>query len=840
MSMEIQISVRNLVEFMLREGDIDNRRSSFNENAMQEGGRIHRMLQGRMGPEYEAEVSLRYIEDCGQYRIILDGRADGVIREADHVVVDEIKGTYRDLKKLQEPDGVHLAQAKCYAYIIAEKEKLRDIGVRMTYCNLDTEEIRYFHENYTFQTLQQWFAKLMEGYRKWADFEYEWKQRRRESIRSLAFPFAYRNGQKELAGHVYQTICHGKKLFIQAPTGVGKTISTLFPAIKAVGEEKADKIFYLTAKTITRTVAEDTFSILKRNGLRYKTLSLTAKEKICRMEQTDCNPEYCPYAKGHYDRINDAMYALLTAEDTFDRAVIERYAEKYKVCPFEMALDLSLFSDAVICDYNYLFDPYVHLKRFFTEGVKGPYLFLVDEAHNLVDRGRQMYSSELVKEDFLVLKKLIQPYGTKLERYIDRCNKEFLAIKKETEGLRVLPSAGSFDMQLVRLHGAISTYLEEHEDCPVREEILEFYFQLSRYLDVNERLDQNYVTYAMLREDGCFVMKQFCVNPAKRLKECMDQGISAILFSATFLPIQYHKQLLGGDADDFEVYASSSFSADQMKLLIGSDVTSKYTRRSMAEYYNIAAYINAVVKQRRGNYMVFCPSHAFLEEVVAAYTTYFQDEQTEYCLAQRERMNEQEREAFLAYFHAGGQMTAEQSLITQMDAMGEPETAKLLKGLPICMEITVEETEEAVGIDGEEMPVIGDRSVIGFCVLGGIFSEGIDLKGEALIGAIIIGTGLPQICEERELLKRYFDEEGKNGFDYAYRYPGMNKVLQAAGRVIRSVSDRGVVALLDERFLQHAYLKLFPREWQQYCAVSIPECACQTAAYWEQYGNNKK
>lgn len=838
--MEIQISVRNLVEFMLREGDIDNRHSSFNENAMQEGSRIHRMIQGRMGAEYEAEVSLRYAKDCGQYRIILDGRADGVIRQEDRVIVDEIKGTYRDLKKLTEPESVHLAQAKCYAYIIAEKEQLQDICVRMTYCNLDTEEIKYFHENFTFRTLQQWFTNLMDEYQKWAEFEFEWKQLRRESIRTLSFPFAYRNGQKELAGHVYQTICHGKKLFIQAPTGVGKTISTLFPSIKAVGEDKADKIFYLTAKTITRTVAEDTFTILKENGLRYKTLSLTAKEKICKMDQTDCNPEYCPYAKGHYDRINDAVYELLTGEDTFDRATLERYAEKYKVCPFEMSLDLSLFSDALICDYNYLFDPYAHLKRFFTEGVRGPYLFLVDEAHNLVDRGRQMYSSELVKEDFLAIKKLIAPYGTGLERFIDRCNRELLAIKKETEGLRVLESAGSFDMQLVRLHGAISSYLEDHEDCPVREELLEFYFQVSRYLDVNERLDQNYVTYAMYREDGCFMMKQFCVNPAKRLKECMDQGISSILFSATFLPIQYYKQLLGGEAEDFEVYATSSFSADQMKLLIGSDVTSRYTRRSMAEYYNIAAYINAVVKQKRGNYMVFCPSHTFLEEVFRAYAAYFQDEQTEYCMAQRERMDEREREMFLACFRAGAQMSAEEKEPSWMNG-GVRETGmsgntlQQFLSLPICMEITVEEEEstKAVSAAGEELPRIGNRSVIGFCVLGGIFSEGIDLKGEALIGAIIVGTGLPQICDERELLKRFFDGEGKNGFDYAYRYPGMNKVLQAAGRVIRSVSDRGVVALLDERFLQNAYLKLFPREWQQYCPVSIQECACQTAAYWK-------
>lgn len=804
--MEIQISVRNLVEFILREGDIDNRHGGAPETAMQEGGRIHRMIQKRMGITYEAEVPLRQIWELENYCIIIDGRADGVIREDGRVIIDEIKGTYRDIHRMEKPESVHLAQAKCYAYIVAAHEQLNEIGVRMTYCNMDTEEIRYFHENFTFQTLKKWFEELMTAYRKWADFEFEWKIKRKDSIKALCFPFSYREGQKELATHVYHTICHKRKLFIQAPTGVGKTISTVFPAVKAVGEDKADKIFYLTAKTITRTVAEKTFEILKKQGLRYKTLTLTAKEKICRMEETQCNPEYCPYAKGHYSRINDAIYDMLLCEDTFDREKIEEYAEKHRVCPFEMSLDMSLFSDAVICDYNYLFDPYVHLKRFFVEGTKGPYLFLVDEAHNLVERGRTMYSSEIVKEDFLALKHLILPYETKLEKYIDRCNKQLLAIKKETEGLRVLESVGVLDMEIARLHGAISTFLED-DDCPVHDQILDFYFVLSRYLDVSEKVNENYVTYAHFREDGSFMVKKLCVNPAERLKECMNQGVAAILFSATFLPIQYHKQLLGGNERDFEVYARSSFSPEQMKLVIGKDVTSKYTRRSEREYYQIAAYIHAIVKQKQGNYMIFCPSHAFLEEVYAAYSQFFHDPALEYMMIQSDHMTEAERETFLHCFETAEEHVFENGCVLIGDHYSDA-----------ASENTAMRQKE--------------RSVLGFCVLGGIFSEGIDLKGESLIGAIIVGTGLPQICEERELLKQFFDDEGKNGFDYAYRYPGMSKVLQAAGRVIRTMSDRGVIALLDERFLQKSYLKLFPREWEGYLALGIDACGEEIADFW--------
>ena len=795
--MTIKVSVRNLVEFILRDGDIDNRYAGAREDAMQEGSRIHRMIQKRMGIEYEAEVPLKFHVDCGNYVIDIEGRADGIIRRNDLVVVDEIKGTYRDLKYITAPVPVHLAQAKCYAYFIACAEDLDAIDVRMTYCNMDTEEIKYFQDKYPREQLQEFFDHLMREYRKWADFEYEWKQVRRASIRNLLFPFAYREGQKELAGHVYQTICHKKKLFIQAPTGVGKTISTVYPALKAIGEDKAEKIFYLTAKTITRTVAEDTFALLQKNGLRCKSLTLTAKEKICPLEETDCNPEHCPYAKGHYARVNDAIYELLTEEDVFDRSIITEIALKHEVCPFEMSLDMSLFSDAIICDYNYLFDPYVHLKRFFAEGVKGPYLFLIDEAHNLVERGREMYSAQMVKEDFLELKKLLKPHHTGLEKYIDRCNKELLALKKQCDENDIPEMTGGFALALTRLHGAMNTYLEEHEDCPVRKEILDFYFQAGRYLDVNERIDENYITYTKLQEDGSFCIRQFCVDPSKRLGECMNQGIATMLFSATFLPIRYYKQLLGGTDEDFEVYAKTAFAPDQMKLLIGRDVTSRYTRRNEMEYRNIASYIHSVVSGKCGNYMVFCPSHQFLDRVYEAYLTYFYDPEKVECIVQSDHMNEEAREQFLSRFRE-----------TPQDVPSDLSEK-------ICMEIEVE-----------------SKCVVGFCVLGGIFSEGIDLKGEALIGAVIVGTGLPQVCRERDILQEYFEKQGKDGFDYAYRYPGMNKVLQAAGRVIRTVDDRGVIALLDDRFLLASYKKMFPREWEHPESVSLEHCQHSVEAFW--------
>ncbi len=869
--MEVRISVRGLVEFILRSGDIDNRKAASPENAMQEGGRIHRMIQRRMGPSYQAEVSLSHVYDAGEYEIVVEGRADGIITEyAGHpmpesagklpqkeeqsgmeekaaggvetppaltpgqeqsvqkltVTIDEIKGTYHDLKKMRGPVPVHLAQAKCYAYIYATQKKLSDIRVRMTYCHMETEEIRYFHEEYLYEELRIWFEELMEQYRKWADYQFAWQKCRQASIKEMEFPFPYREGQKELATYVYQTIYHKRKLFIEAPTGAGKTISTVFPALKAMGEGLCERIFYLTAKTITRTVADDTINLLRERGLKLKSVILTAKDKICfmrgpadgnplqtqyadgvvngekgvfaRPNQPECNPAACPYAKGHYDRVNEAMYELLTHADNFTRERIEEYARRYQVCPFEMCLDMSLFADAVICDYNYLFDPHVYLRRFFAEGVRGEYIFLVDEAHNLVERGREMYSALLCKESFLELKRTVKAYDERIAKNLDKCNKEMLALKRACEGCQVVEETDALVRALMRLGAAIEDYLEDHDDSPVRADILSFYFEVSHFLEMYELADENYVTYSELREDGSFIVKLFCVNPAGNLRSCMRRGRSTILFSATLLPILYYKTLLGAEEGDYEVYAKSVFRPDKLGLYIGSDVTSRYTRRGDAEYYRIASYIHNIIEKRQGNYMVFFPSHSFLQRVFEIYRKYFNEEETVECILQESHMNEESREAFLNRFR--GNEDCDLQRLIQMD------------------------------IEMEE-----ERSLLGFCVMGGIFSEGIDLKNDSLIGAIIVGTGLPQVCNERELLKKYFDGWGENGFNYAYRYPGMNKVLQAAGRVIRTVDDFGVVALLDERFLSPAYQRLFPREWQERVVVTVDQIGRKVERFWDEW-----
>ncbi len=794
--MEIHISVRNLVEFIMRSGDIDSRHSGkISENAMLEGSRIHRMLQKRAGGAYEAEVSTRYYYITENYDICIEGRADGVIHTSAGVVIDEIKGTYRDLDKLEAPQPVHLAQAMCYAFFYCVQNELPAISVRMTYCNMETEEVRYFQEEYSREEITLWFDDLMGQYKKWADFEMEWREIRQQSIKNLEFPFEYREGQKELATHVYHTICHRRKLFIEAPTGVGKTISTLFPTIKAIGEGKAQRVFYLTAKTITGTVAADTYEIMRREGLRMKTVVITAKEKICPMEKVECNPKECPYAKGHFDRINDAMYELLTTEDSFSREKIIEYSEKYMVCPFEFCLDMSLYSDGIICDYNYLFDPHVYLKRFFSEGSRNEHLFLIDEAHNLLERGREMYSADMVKEEILALKSVITasvkdklklyPQLEAIVRQLNSCNKEMLALKRMCEGdyllLNDTSALGTLALKLGNLHGKIEKYLEDEEkDSDLRSQILEFYFKLAHFMLIWEAVDENYSIYLKFEGADRFLCRLFCVNPSYHLRTCMDRGVSSILFSATLLPIQYYKNLLGGTGEDYEVYARSTFDPERKGLFIAKDVTSRYRNRGPAMYERISEYIRSITSCKTGNYLVFFPSHAFANAVYQC----FEPDGAADILMQSENMREDEREAFLQCFE------------NRRD---------------------------------------GEKSLVAFCVMGGIFSEGIDLKGERLIGAIVVGNGMPQVCPERDILRRHFDESERRGFDYAYTFPGMNKVLQAAGRVIRTADDVGVVVLLEDRFLEPSYKRLFPREWNHYEVVDKDNIAAALREFWKKY-----
>ena len=775
----VRISVRNLVEFILRNGDLVSGSGTSDKEAMLKGSRLHRKIQKQMGSHYQPEVSLKKDTEYDDLILRVEGRADGIFLQDEQFCIDEIKGVYKKLELMEEPVLVHRAQALCYAWIYLDAHDLEKIDIQMTYAHLDTEVIKRFRETLTRAELKQWYEELTDSYHKWLAYQIEWRKKRNESMENLEFPFAYRKGQRKMVSGIYHAISKKEQIFIQAPTGVGKTMSAVFPAVRAIGQGMAETVFYLTARTITRTVAQDAFEILRDRGLLFKVITITAKEKLCFCDKPECDPEKCPYAKGHYDRINDAVYELWTTEQSFDRETLLRHAQKWQVCPFEMSLDLAVWMDGVICDYNYVFDPNVCLKRFFGENVSGNYLFLIDEAHNLVDRGREMYSASICLNDVIATRKFVKPYSQKLWKKLGKVKKQMEELRQNCGEWKVQENAGVLPISLLSVQGELDQLLEEPPAQEVVDGILDFYFEVRDFLNISELVDDNYVVYTAFDENGRFYMKLFCVNPAENLQKCLDKGNSTVFFSATLLPLQYYRKMLSTRSENFGMYVESPFEQKKRCLMICRDVSSKYTRRGYEEYRKIAEYIARMSWQKKGNYMVFFPSYRLMEDVYQVYQDEFSVSWVR-CISQHASMTELEREEFLEEF--------------------------------------TEETEE---------------TLVGFCVMGGIFSEGIDLIGDRLIGAAVVGTGLPQVNCEREILKGYYDEKGEQGFDYAYRYPGMNKVLQAAGRVIRTKEDTGAILLMDERFLNRDYRNLFPREWNDACTCTLGNVEKHLQAFWD-------
>lgn len=832
----VKVSVRTLVEFIMRSGDLESGSGRMDADAMQAGSRLHRKIQKSMGSDYTAEVPLSVeiplTDGDESFLLVIEGRADGVIRKPDDsFVIDEIKCSYRDVKSFEAAEPVHLAQARCYAYMLgikegklgnsegmpdasAEENAMGDaedataFGIRLTYCNIETENIKYFHEELSADELTAWFDALVKEYAKWAAWERRWKKLRNASAKELQFPFSYREGQREFTAGVYRSILREKKLFAMAPTGVGKTVSTVFPSVKAVGEGLTEKLFYLTAKTIVRTVAEETFSLLGERGLLFKTVSITAKEKICVLEKPECNPFTCPRAKGHFDRVNDALFDMLTNEKNITRELIEAYAEKHAVCPFEFCLDLTLWADAVICDYNYVFDPTVALKRFFAGGGKNNYVFLVDEAHNLPERAREMYSATLWKEEFLNVKRLFGKQLPKLAKRLEACNKELLRLKRESEGFTEHTEFGPFVMCLTRLLTECEDYLkDEKRPGNERDAVLNLYFEARHFLAMYDFADTDYRFYTAYGEDGSFCARVQCMQPARALAEQLKKGKSAVFFSATLLPVRYYMEELGGGEEDYAIYVPSPFAKEQRLVMVGCDVNFRYANRGARMYEKAAEYILAFAGAKKGNYFVFFSSYRMMQDVAAVLEAKLAD---------------------------GGLTGLPQWIPDAGDSAGQRKTTEPeIRLHRQKSNMTEAEREEFLAEFTEE----SEETHIGLCVLGGIFGEGIDLKGERLIGAVIVGTGLPLVCDERELFRRYYDEQaenGRDGFSCAYLYPGMNKVQQAAGRVIRTMEDKGAVLLLDDRFAGAQYASLFPKEWYPYETVTKQTMEEKLQRFWAQ------
>jgi len=775
----IKLPIRHLVELIMRCGDIDSRYVS--KDRMVEGSKAHRSLQKNnreLYEDYRSEVLLSEEYSFNGIDYTLEGRADGIFRQDDRYWIDEIKTTVLPLSLINEDFNIaHWAQAKCYAYIFAVQNDLPEISVQLTYFNLETNESKKMIRNYDIDKLKKFIIELIEKYSIWASFSTEWEKVRDLSIKSLQFPFpAYRKGQRELAVSAYRTIVSGKKLFAQAPTGTGKTISVLFPAIKAIGEGKTSKIFYLTAKTITRQVAEEALGKMRHSGLKMKTLTLTAKEKICFYEKPVCHPEYCQYAKGHYDRVNNAILEAIEVCDDLPRNVIETYAKNHMVCPFELSLDISLFADCIICDYNYVFDPRAYLRRFFAD-IKSDYVFLIDEAHNLIDRSREMFSAQLLKTDFYKVKKEYKGRNKALDKILNSINKFMINQRKQCgeQGYFITVEKQNDFIKLIDKYTAIcELMLKENRELSEDNNFLQLYFEASGFKTISDFYDERYVTFVESQRDEV-TLKLLCLDPSLLLAEALKRGGSAIMFSATLSPLPYFRETLGGGEEDNMLSLDSPFDNRSLCVMIADNVSTKYNDREKSRQ-KITRLIGSFVSGKTGNYIIYFPSYKYMNDVFKEFTMAFPDITA---VEQGTDMSEEQREKFLS-----------------------------------CFKTNPKET------------------YVAFCVLGGIFSEGIDLKGSRLIGTAIVSVGLPQLSIQQNIIRNYFNSKNGMGYEYACMYPGMNKVLQAAGRVIRCESDIGAILLIDERYSQMNYIKLFPKYWHSRRNIKDSESLENTLEYF--------
>jgi DNA excision repair protein ERCC-2 len=798
------ISVRDLVEFVLRQGDLGGERGFVGSDRALAGIRGHQKIQRSRPTGYLPELPVEYKVETDEFTLQIRGRIDGLLITSGQVLLEEIKtiqGTWD-----HEADPLHWAQAKFYGFIHAQEHTLKEIKIQLVYLELPAGKVTEFRQTFSFAELSDFFATTTAMYVDWLRERHHWCLARDASTDALAFPFAnYRPGQRELAVSAYRVIANGGRLFLAAPTGIGKTMSVLFPAVKALGEGKLERIFYLTARTVGRAIAEKALVDLRQTGLKLRAVTLTAKEKVCVRAGHPCDPLTCPLALGYYDRVKPAMREVLEREE-ITRAVLEEVGQKHQVCPFELSLDVSVWADAIICDYNYVFDPQVYLRRHFAED-GGAYGFLVDEAHNLVDRAREMFSADLDGREILDIKRAVKQAAPRCSKALTQLHTAMrklgsatkphedsfeasdpaselnlfpvktAPIRSEEDGVNASPEfPDSLIEPLETALDAAENWLVKNQPAEFREALLALYFRLNSFRRTAELYDEHFVT--IIESDPAIKVRLFCLDPSLLLRKALARGKAAIFFSATLTPMDYYRTLLGGALEDPVLQLSSPFPSQNLAVLIQDRIQTHFKGRAESLGAVVEA-IGTLVQGRRGNYLVYFPSYQYLNDTLQEFQIRFPPISV---LVQRPGMNESERDAFLAAF-------------------------------------SVEHGE----------------TLVGFAVLGGIFGEGIDLVGERLIGAVIVGVGLPQLCVERNLIRDYFQQQNAAGFDYAYTFPGMNRVLQAVGRVIRSETDHGVVLLIDARFDELRYRRLFP-PWWKFVKVRNSDALRETVAgFWKRW-----
>lgn len=789
--MATKIGIRQLVEFVLRSGDLMENKNS--QNTAQNGSRIHRRLQKTRSrnTDYESEVYLKTEVTMNDTEYVISGRADGITTTDKSILIEEIKTSDQPFDELSDNTlELYWGQVKVYGYIILkEHPELKHVDLRLTYFQVSTETITSDDKTFERDQLNDFFQNLIEEYEYWLVLRAKLRKTRNQSIQQLSFPFdKFRTGQHELAAAVYKTVYYQKRLFVEAPTGTGKTISTLFPAIKSMGEERIQRLFYLTAKQSTRRVAEETIDLMSKKGLQLKSITLTAKDKI-RFKEQDVPPEKDPYMIGYYDRLKPALADLLTNEDAITREIVEKYARKHTVDPFEFSLDASLFCDVIICDYNYLFDPLVYLQRFFVEKDTDNF-FLIDEAHNLVSRSRSMYSAEISDFKITSLLKMAKKIETKtskdFQKQLKKVRRVFNQIKKQlqTDDLEEKITSDAPD-ELLKILGKFDDFMgewmQDQKPSDFLDSAKDYFFDCLTFVKIGALYNDTYKTRIVI-DNKHLIVKQLCLDPSHFIDQSLDLGLGAVLFSATLSPMDYYQSVLGGSANSLAYQLPSPFPINHQAILITQYIQTTYRQREFNQE-KIVKSLKTLIDSKKGNYLFFFPSYGYLEQVKTSFEK--------------------------SYPHV--------NTITQTSEMDS---------------VTRQEFLDRFDNDSEE-------TLVGFCVLGGIFSEGIDLRGDKLIGVAIVSVGLPGLSAENNLIRDYYDNKNGHGFEYAYQMPGMNNVLQAAGRLIRSSHDKGIVLLVDQRFGSMRYTRLFPQHWQNYRRISsLQQLTGTVYNFWKEQDEN--
>lgn len=797
----VMLSVTELCSLALMGGDLDlcpgmGKRFSFERAAL--GAKIHRKIQANAGVLYDAERPFCNTTKLGDVHFEVSGRADGILK-TDPPTVDEIKTVSAKRFELP-PHPMHDAQLRCYAYFLAREKGLKQVRVRLTYYCVETEEIRYFEVTYTDEQLQAFYMDLLSRVLYRAKLLIDRETSLRPSVHSSHFPYAsVREGQDIMIRECYRDILAGKRLFAEAPTGTGKTLSTLYPAMRALGEGHCDKIFYLTAKAAVRREAFRAAAQLFAAGTHLRTVILTAREQICVNEaalsdptgvSSHCNPVDCSCAKGFYDRLDGAIQEAMSLHHGFSRASILEIAARHRLCPYEFQLELSQLCDVVICDYNYVFDPMVYLRRYFDPDAakENRYVFLVDEAHNLADRAMSMYSASLDIDELRsvlavlpaseeALLKAIEKLTVPMDGFRRLCEENLFKDEDGVEHGYYLSRAPMerFQTAVFEARQTMDGWLRKHRGDELEPVIHRLFSTLKRFETIAEYYDDKFLTFIEL-EGEKRVIRLICLDPSRVLDARLSVAHASVLFSATLTPSDYFADILGGGKDAVRISLPSPFDARQFCLVGVANVSTRLDDREKS-YGRIASLIAAAASGKHGNYIAYFPSYQYMEQVLERFQKKYQRVP---CVVQKRGMNAAEKEAFLSVFCDDGHLR------------------------------------------------------VGFCVLGGSFSEGIDLPGGQLIGTVIVGTGLPGLSNERNILRDYYETTRERGFDYAYTYPGMNRVLQAAGRVIRREEDRGVVVLIDDRYADPRCTRLFPDHWNhiQY-ANNSAELAEIVTDFWK-------